>query len=127
MYGTTFPCHNCAKNIVAAGVKQVVYIEPYPKSQVSRLFRDSISIEQDSKPKVVFTPFVGIAPQRFSDFFAITDRKGEGGWVRKWDDLRKHAVPRIQSDPASYIPLENEKVKSDLEKALASAKIRFVG
>jgi deoxycytidylate deaminase len=29
LFSTTFPCHNCAKHIVAAGVRRVVYIEPY--------------------------------------------------------------------------------------------------
>jgi deoxycytidylate deaminase len=125
MYGTTFPCHNCAKNIVAAGVKRVVYIEPYPKSQVSRLFSDSITIERDSADKVTFTPFVGIAPQRFSDFFSYTDRKDDDGWVRSWDEMKSKAVPRIPSDPASYVPLENDKVKSDLVKALSDANITF--
>ena len=31
LYCTTFPCHNCAKHIVASGIKRVVYVEPYPK------------------------------------------------------------------------------------------------
>ncbi len=33
IFVTTFPCHNCAKHIVAAGIKEVVFIEPYPKSK----------------------------------------------------------------------------------------------
>ena len=32
LYCTTFPCHNCTKHILAAGIRRVVYIEPYPKS-----------------------------------------------------------------------------------------------
>ena len=32
MYVTTFPCHNCAKHIIAAGLQRVIYLEPYPKS-----------------------------------------------------------------------------------------------
>jgi cytidine deaminase len=32
MYTTTFPCHDCARHIVAAGIKRVAYVEPYPKS-----------------------------------------------------------------------------------------------
>ena len=31
LYCTTFPCHNCAKHIVAAGIERVFYVEPYPK------------------------------------------------------------------------------------------------
>jgi deoxycytidylate deaminase len=38
---TTFPCHNCAKHIVAAGVKRVVYIEPYAKSKAFELHDDA--------------------------------------------------------------------------------------
>jgi deoxycytidylate deaminase len=40
LYCTTFPCHMCAKHIVASGIKKVVYIEPYPKSYAEhRLYR----------------------------------------------------------------------------------------
>lgn len=42
MYCTTYPCHNCAKHIVAAGIKTVEYIEPYPKSKANILHKDSI-------------------------------------------------------------------------------------
>lgn len=31
LYTTTYPCHNCARHIIAAGIKRVVYIEPYEK------------------------------------------------------------------------------------------------
>src|SRR5438105_4714210 len=76
---TTLPCHNCAKHIVAAGAKRLVYIEPYPKSQVARLFRDSIALESAAAGKVLFEPFVGIAPPRFRDFFLMPDRRDENG------------------------------------------------
>lgn len=42
LFSTTFPCHNCAKHIVAAGVRRVVYIEPYEKSQAIQLHGDAI-------------------------------------------------------------------------------------
>lgn len=29
LFSKTFPCHNCARHIVAAGIKRVVYVEPY--------------------------------------------------------------------------------------------------
>src|SRR5439155_301649 len=29
LYSTTFPCHNCAKHIAAAGIARVVFVEPY--------------------------------------------------------------------------------------------------
>ncbi|MBC7907259.1 MAG: hypothetical protein H7Y60_11005 [Rhodospirillaceae bacterium] len=43
MYVTTFPCHYCARHLVAAGIDQVHYIEPYPKSRALDLHGDSIT------------------------------------------------------------------------------------
>lgn len=64
LYTTTFPCHECARHVVAAGVQRVVYIEPYPKSLAPRLHDDAIAIDEDVPPsgKVRFEPFVGVGP-----------------------------------------------------------------
>src|SRR3569832_2504669 len=43
LFSTTFPCHNCTKYFVAAGIKRVVYIEPYEKSQALDLHDDAIT------------------------------------------------------------------------------------
>jgi len=83
LYCTTFPCHVCAKHIVAAGIEEVVYIEPYPKSRASRLFPDSISLEAKRKQRVTFRPFVGVAPDRFPAFFSM--RSAEGRPIRRKD------------------------------------------
>jgi deoxycytidylate deaminase len=124
LYGTTFPCHNCAKHIVAAGVKRLVYIEPYPKSQVARLFRDSIALESPSPGKLLFEPFVGIAPHRFRDFFILPDRKNHSGRIIAWDDVKRSAQPRVQSDPDSWLRSERAIVE-ELGKALAEAAVNF--
>jgi deoxycytidylate deaminase len=75
LYCTTFPCHNCAKHLVACGIAKVVYIEPYPKSRALQLHSDSICISTQSDPipkdKVVFQPFVGIAQRKYIDLFSI--------------------------------------------------------
>lgn len=44
LFCTTFPCHNCSKHIVSSGIKRVIYLEPYPKSLVSTLHKDSIHV-----------------------------------------------------------------------------------
>jgi len=124
MYGTTFPCHNCAKHIVASGIKRLVYIEPYPKSQVARLFRDSIALESAASGKLLFEPFVGIAPPRFREFFVMPDRKDENGRIISWDDIKRSALPRIQSDPRSYIRSERV-VVDELGKALANTDVKI--
>lgn len=48
LFTTTFPCHDCAKHILAAGIQRVVYVEPYPKSLVGELYPDSIQIDSDA-------------------------------------------------------------------------------
>jgi deoxycytidylate deaminase len=42
LYSTTFPCHNCARHLVASGIREVVYVEPYAKSLAMNLHRDAI-------------------------------------------------------------------------------------
>ncbi|HXK39541.1 MAG TPA: deaminase, partial [Candidatus Paceibacterota bacterium] len=78
MYTTTFPCHECARLIVAAGIERVVYVEAYPKSRVAQLYDDSIALAAPSEKvvdKVSFQPFVGIGPRRFEDLFSDVTRK----------------------------------------------------
>jgi len=72
LYSTTFPCHNCAKHIVTAGIKRVVYVEPYQKSKAIDFHDDSISTATlPEADKVQFEPFVGIGPRRYFDLFSI--------------------------------------------------------
>lgn len=77
---TTYPCHSCARHIIAAGIKEVIYIEPYRKSLAIKLHSDALIEEAKSEEKVCIFPFVGVGPSRYSDFFVKTsDRKdGEG-------------------------------------------------
>ncbi|HTU70376.1 MAG TPA: deaminase [Candidatus Baltobacteraceae bacterium] len=78
MYTTTFPCHECAKHIVDAGISEVVYLEPYPKSGTSLLYRDSVSVDPPGKEKgirVPFRTFVGVAPPRYLEFFSIASNR----------------------------------------------------
>ena len=99
LFTTTFPCHNCAKHIVATGIKRVVYIEPYPKSLAKTLHGDSIAIEDcaDNGNKIIFEPFVGIAPKRYISLFSKTKRKDINGNPIVWD--RAAAIPRyLESD-----------------------------
>ena len=79
LFTTTFPCHTCTRHIVAAGIKRVVYIEPYPKSLAQTLHADAIRLVGDDSTKnagqpdvrIPFEPFVGIGPRRFFDLFSL--------------------------------------------------------
>jgi deoxycytidylate deaminase len=102
LFVTTFPCHYCARHIVSAGVYEVQFIEPYPKSLALRLHEDAIAIEatdwqppeevgmaeskrrrtattpaNQSSPqggRVLFKPFVGVSPRLYLRAFEKTRR-----------------------------------------------------
>ena len=79
LYTNTYPCHNCARHIVAAGIKSVVYIEPYRKSLATTLHADAITEDPDERSKVVFRQFDGVAPRNFLRLFKVAvDRKRDG-------------------------------------------------
>lgn len=110
LYGTTFPCHNCAKHIVDAGIQEVVYIEPYPKSLARRLHHDSIAFPENEsfEGKVVFRPFVGVAPRRYDELFSMVTpsgrrvaRKGRDG-----EAIRDTVGLRAYASPVTYIGRE---------------------
>lgn len=87
LYCTTFPCHMCARHIVASGIKRVVYVEPYPKSKARQLHQDSISVDPTtpSDELVNFEPFDGIAPRQYQDIFDAADvRKDVDGRAAEW-------------------------------------------
>lgn len=120
LFSTTFPCHECAKMIVGAGIVEVQYIEPYPKSLVRRLYRDLINVAPSDQEcfmpggKIPFRSFRGIAPRRYGIAFTAGVRKvgnelvefnrpiaspRSGGWseaaVRQKEDTVSGAIGRI--------------------------------
>ncbi|MFJ1253848.1 anti-phage dCTP deaminase [Cupriavidus sp. CuC1] len=95
LYSTTFPCHSCARHIVAAGIKRVYYIEPYEKSLAKSLHSDAIQFDTEESgagagtrreagtEHVKFIHFEGIAPRQYLRFFTMNSRKDRTGKVIK--------------------------------------------
>ena len=116
LYCTTFPCHNCAKHIIAGGIKRVVYVEPYPKSKALEFHSESIHLkthldEKVNESLVVFEPFIGVGPRRFLDLFSMNlgsgsklKRKGKLGNTVDWS--RANAAIRTPLLPCSYFDIE---------------------
>ncbi len=113
LFCTTFPCHNCAKHIVASGIKSVIYIEPYPKSKAVDMYPDSISAtDQPDQGKVSFVPFVGVGPRQFVNLFSmgisfgakITRKKPDG--INKFDFHRITARPRLKLIDLNHLEIE---------------------
>jgi deoxycytidylate deaminase len=118
LYTTTFPCHTCTRHIIAAGIRRVVYIEPYPKSLAPQLHSDAITLigeepqeEDPSDQRIPFEPFLGIGPRRFFDLFSMRLSSGYGierkaGGERVQWDARIDSRPRVPLQPTSYLERE---------------------
>jgi deoxycytidylate deaminase len=86
LYTTTFPCHDCAKHIVASGIRRAVYVEPYAKSLAADLYPDAVAVDAapaNSRP-VRFDPFVGMSPMQYMEVFAARKRKTADGSKITW-------------------------------------------
>ncbi|HYD30538.1 MAG TPA: anti-phage dCTP deaminase [Azospirillaceae bacterium] len=84
LYTSTFPCHNCARHLVTAGIKEVYYIEPFTKSLATHLHSDSLTTEREvgGENKMRILPFTGVGPRLYEEYFLKrvdlkNDRTGE--------------------------------------------------
>lgn len=102
LFVTTYPCHSCARHIVAAGIKDVYYIEPYRKSLAVQLHGDAISEKESETGKVRILPFDGIAPGRYLSLFKMRgdSRKKDGKLsLNRPADALPAAAASLQSLP----------------------------
>jgi len=105
LFVTTFPCHTCARHIIAAGISKIVYVQPYPKSQALKLHADALESEYleinnhkdihgqpvpGPSEKILVEPLIGVAPRRYHSLFAMwtptgerTERKFAGKAIKK--------------------------------------------
>lgn len=122
LYTTTYPCHNCARHIVASGIMKVFYVEPYEKSLARKLHEDAIAFEteesHDSKPKrVEFLHFEGVAPRQFHNMFRASDRKNSDG---KFISIKMQGADKAMPEYLdSYQDFESKAVlylESELDK-----------
>jgi deoxycytidylate deaminase len=80
LYSTTFPCHLCAKKIVAAGIKKVIYVAPYSKSKTKEMYNGIIIDKpegdvQEHNSQVVFDSYYGISPKLYQYIFDLNYRE----------------------------------------------------
>ncbi|HXH48287.1 MAG TPA: anti-phage dCTP deaminase [Terriglobia bacterium] len=125
LYSTTFPCHECARHIIAAGILRVVFIEPYPKSLAAQLHEDAIAVETATPDRLLFEPFIGIAPRKFLDLFQMFgDRKSSEGKRLEWKPTT--SVLRMSGFPESYIASEEDALEL-LHRRMEHAKLNAIG
>jgi deoxycytidylate deaminase len=101
IFVTTFPCHSCARHIIASGISKVIFIEPYPKSLAKQLHSDAISEnERDGDSKLVFLQYSGIAPKNILKLFT-------GSSTRKTDAGNIQRVNKKLSAPIVVVSLDD--------------------
>lgn len=95
LYVNVFPCHLCTRQIIASGIAEVIYIEPYPKSLATILHDDAL-FDPETKdgdkaggPLVKFRLFSGVAPRRYVELFERPEELKEPGSGGSLIDGRK--------------------------------------
>jgi deoxycytidylate deaminase len=127
LYSTTFPCHLCARHIVASGLNRLIYIAPYPKSVAERLYPDSIAVDPTEriKGKVIFQPFVGVAPASYMELFNVDgERKTASGKAIEWSPTT--ANPKLRRLVLSYVSIEQHITGKLLPEVLQKIKNRRI-
>ena len=110
LFTNTFPCHNCAKHIVAAGLSEVIYNHPYPKSYAQELFADSIVINPPAEQalpqgRVTFRQFIGILGPMYARVFTKARWKIENGVVPRF--IKRDAFFIRTTPIPAYEDIEN--------------------
>ena len=110
LFATTFPCQNCAKHLIGAGVRAIVYLEPYPKSLTGVLHDEECAhrsmttlrdignqiAEQDrlGPKRFLLCAYIGLAPRLYQSLFAMPVRKTPEGNPVEWN-LSPERSPRL--------------------------------
>jgi cytidine deaminase len=116
MFTTTYPCHLCARMILAAGIARVVYVHPYPKSRVREMYAHEISDSErhaNGMEIVPFVPFSGIGPRLFSRVFDSESQfreHNDDGRMMDWSADRA-ALTGVCMDCTCSIELERDSVE----------------
>ncbi len=102
LYTTTFPCHSCARHIIAAGIKRVIFIEPYSKSLALELHHDAITLTDEAN-KVQFQQYEGFAPRSSMRVFSSVGRDRKSSTGKFIEISRRDASPLFPHPLDSYM------------------------
>jgi deoxycytidylate deaminase len=115
LFCTTYPCHNCARHLVVAGIVEIYYIEPYIKSLSIPLHNDSLTEDEEVLEKVRLLMYDGVAPRRYLEFFLMNrPRKDEMGKMKS--EFGEHFNPKAQLSLQALPRLEEQAIHSLKEK-----------
>ena len=134
---TTFPCHNCMRHVIAAGICRVVYIRPYVKSLAVELHREALTLDPDpgseTSGKVAVEQYVGVAPRGYPQYFEFDEllrpRKNERGEAQQLKNKQTVLpLPLVDDGPWGFGgPVASDGQVAASERAAARAFVRLIG
>lgn len=117
LFCTTYPCHNCARHIIVAGIKEIYFIEPYSKSLSLALHNDAITEDETDSKKVRLLVYDGVAPRRYMEFFIMNrSRKDSEGKINL--EFRDLFNPKSRLSLQALPTLEQQAIHSLYERGL---------
>ncbi|MGB2759043.1 MAG: hypothetical protein WBC58_03720, partial [Maribacter stanieri] len=116
LFCTTYPCHNCARHIIASGIEKVYYIEPYIKSKAPELHIDSITELESESGKVQILLFDGVSPRRYLSFFKMTQERKEKGKIIDKSKIKDSVYPTNSIPLKSLFVLESKSAERVKDK-----------
>ncbi|MBS75734.1 anti-phage dCTP deaminase [Variovorax sp.] len=121
IFVTTYPCHGCARHIVASGIHNVYYIEPYRKSLATKLHGDAVTESESEKGLVRLLPFEGVAPSRYLSIFQMkpNSRKING---KRIAIVPGEALPKMEKSLQSLPELEGMVVEKLVKRGLLTVQ-----
>lgn len=121
LYTTVYPCHNCARHILASGLTRVLFVEPYEKSLALRLHSDAIVHDIEPKDagstKIPFLHFEGVAPRRYQELFNFGNGRKDSSGRKVSADLTV-AGKKIPQMLDGYRIIEDKVVQSLISQNL---------
>jgi deoxycytidylate deaminase len=117
LFCTTYPCHNCARHIIVAGIEEIYYIEPYTKSLGLTLHKDAITEDETDATKVRLLVYDGVAPRRYMEFFIMRrPRKDSSGKVDL--EMKDFFKPKSRLSLQALPTLEQQAIHSLYERGI---------
>ena len=127
MFVTSFPCQACIGYIASAGINELIYLEPYPSREIFEQFSNSITTissgwippssmrliyssnvaNQIKNSRMLFRPYVGVAPSRFQEVF-LNDEKVSQHDVSEFEGADSESENNLNEQQQSYFIKEQE-------------------
>ena len=127
MFVTSFPCQACIGYIASAGINELIYLEPYPSTEIFEQFSNSITTissgwippssmrliyssnvaNQIKNSRMLFRPYVGVAPSRFQEVF-LNDEKASQHDVSEFEGADSESENNLNDQQQSYFIKEQE-------------------